>query len=301
VFSSALDVRPNPIAAAISRASNMLAPPAVVAVTTLAQGADTTSAGGRVWLLDQNGDAVAGWPAHLPSIVTTPPVIVGAFADTCVYVGCADGRVYAIRLDGTIAATSPSLGAPITGRLAAYPEPLSGSPPGDPFILLAAGSANGNVGAFAHLLPPLGPQSIVAYNANWPVNVGHAGFAPDFVWIDFGGARNASSPTLSTSPDCTNGALTLVVHDADALRAYCLGGSPLSGWGTSLGDTIVAGLAAGDVDGDGFPEVIAQTRGSAVYFFTITGRPSPGGRSVARSSASAPTHRRSRSTSSRAG
>src|SRR6185295_17547731 len=120
----------------------------------------------------------------------------------------------------------------------AYPEPISGLGRPDPFMLVAAGGAGGQVAAFAHALPTGGGGALQPLSG-WPVSVGHSNFTPDFAWIDFGGARNASSPTLSVAPDCTNGALTLVVHDADALRAYCLGGGPLAGWGTSIGDTIV--------------------------------------------------------------
>ena len=71
---------------------------------------------------------------------------------------------------------------------------------------------------------------------------------------------------------------TLIVHHADRVAAYCLAGAiPLSGWSTApFADTLVAGLAAGDPDGDGLPEVLVQTRHSQLAFLNRTGRPSPG-------------------------
>jgi hypothetical protein len=70
--------------------------------------------------------------------------------------------------------------------------------------------------------------------------------------------------------------LDLVVRGPDRLWAFCPAGEPIEGWGGSLGDTLVAGLGAGDVNGDGYPEVIAQTIHSGVMYVNRTGRPAPG-------------------------
>ena len=272
VFSTALDRRPNPLIAAISRGGELATGPSVLAVTTFAAGADTSQPGGRIWLLDSTGQPVAGWPVRLPSIVTTPPVIASAFRDTFVYVGCADGRVYALALDGSLVTTSdPPLTGGITGRLAVFSEPIATNS-GDAFVV-AAGGADGDVGVFAHPLPP---GSGMLPLPTWPQHVGGAGVPPDFLWLDFGGARAPGSSPSTADSDCFRGALTLVVHRADMLWAYCLSGRLVDGWGRSVGDTIVAGLAAGDVDGDGFPELITQSVTSRVTYFSVDGHPSPG-------------------------
>src|SRR6185369_5575099 len=105
----------------------------------------------------------------------------------------------------------------------------------------------------------------------WPRRLGSfPAFNPEFLWIDFGGAANGSQ-------DCRRGALSLVVHHADRLWAFCVeSGEPLPGWGRDVGDTLVAGLGAGDPDGDGFPEVLTQSKNSEIAFWNVTGYPSPG-------------------------
>ena len=116
--------------------------------------------------------------------------------------------------------------------------------------MLAAGGADGDVSVFSYggccggLVPPPG----------WPLHVGGADFDPDFLWMRFGGEGAAGREQLRARHP------SLVVRHADRLWAFCAAGDPLPGWGRSFGDTLVAGLGAGDPDGDGFPEVLVQTR-----------------------------------------
>ncbi len=290
ILSSALDCRPNPLIAAIPRGDELTPLPAMIAVTTLPKGPDTSAVGGRVWVLDGQGVPIPGWPARLPSIVTTPPVFVGVPGDTFVYVGCADGFVYALRVDGSVAAISgTALAGGVRGRLALYPRPLQAGIVGGSFLAVAAGGGSGQVGTFAHILGPVPssvttggpPPAIATMNAvgpRWPIQVGSTGFVPDFLWLDFGGARDTGAgPVVSTDDAaCYNGALSLVVHHADRLWAFCLSGFAVSGWGQSVGDTLNPGLAAGDVDGDGFPEVVAQSISSRVFYLSVDGHSTPG-------------------------
>jgi len=234
--------------------------PSLFAVTTFADGPDTSTAGGRVFLLDHLGTTQPGWPPALPAIVTTPPV----FAAGGVYVGAADGRVYALGLDGSVQAASPSLGAPISGRLAVDPVPSSGSLPGPFPVLVAAGTRDGTVAVLGHL-------GTLVVESGWPVALGGPGFVPDFLWIDFDGNGTPGSG----SPTCGFGR-TLVAHHADRLWAFCASGSALPGWGRATGDTVVAGLGAGDPDGDGYAEVLTQSTSSGIAFWNQSGSPSPG-------------------------
>lgn len=236
--------------------------PSYFAVSTYADGPDTSTAGGRVYLLDHHGNVQPGWPPALPVVVTTPPVIAGAYPNATVYVGGADGRVYAIDLAGSVRASSgaPLAGA-IVGRLA-----VDASPPGVTGRLVAAGSASGQIAMYldAPAQPALSPFGA------WPITIASSGFDPEFLWIDFDGGGTPAG----RAPTCPVGR-TLVVHSADRMWAYCASGAALPGWGP-VGDTLVTGLGAGDPDGDGYAEVLAQTIHSGVGFWNQSGRPSPG-------------------------
>ena len=234
--------------------------PSLFAVSTMADGPDTSTAGGRVWLIDHNGAAVPGWPPLLPAIVTTPPVIVGIYPKSHVLVGCADGATYQLGMDGSIESISPSLPAPVTGRLAAYV--VSGT---DSCVEVASADTLGDVA-----VARLGPCSAAAVAASptWMHSVGPHGWSPEFLWLALDG-KNASGV-------CANGGTDLVVRYADRLAAFCPAGDPIAGWGGALSDTLAPGLASGDINGDGMPEVIAQTIHSGVMYVGRDGRPAPG-------------------------
>lgn len=261
-----LDRRPRPEMAALPIGDPLQDPPIgpayFAASTYYDAGADTLGGapGGKVWLVDHTGIPLPGWPAVLPSPVSTPPVISGLFPNATVWVGCLNGKIYGLGLDGQIAtSTGAGLVGGISGRLAVTTA-AGGGP-----TLVAAGSANGSV--HVGQWSGAGPLADVG---TWSVT-GTVGFLPDFLWLDFGGQ---GAPAGSSS--CAAGTPTLIVHHADRLWAYCPNGTPLPGWGRALGDTIVAGLGAGDPDGDGFPEVLTQTVHSQVAFWNESGYPSPG-------------------------
>jgi M6 family metalloprotease-like protein len=236
--------------------------PAHFAVTTRITG-DPGNPGGQVFLLDNTGSALPGWPANLPAAVTTPPVLP-RLSDR-VLVGAADGRVYALDLSGNVVWSSPTaLNGPIAGRLATWS-------PSDPFgnYLIAAGSASGEIGVWKD------------WNVeSWSESVFGSGFKPDFLWLSFDG----NGAPASSGAACGINAPTLVVHHADRLWAFCASDDPvfgfqvlpLPGWGRSFPDSFVTGLGAADIDRDGYLEVLAQTRHSGVVYFNQSGAPSPG-------------------------
>src|SRR6185295_191751 len=124
-----LNRRPRPLMAALP-IGGLGAPgqpdrgPSYFTVSTFADGPDTSFAGGRVFLLDHLGNVLPGWPAVLPAVVTTPPVIAGGYPNGTVYAGCADGRVYALALSGAVRAVSTmALAGGVAGRLAVDPTP----------------------------------------------------------------------------------------------------------------------------------------------------------------------------------
>jgi M6 family metalloprotease-like protein len=263
-----LDRRPRPLMAALPIGAATQDPPdgpSYFAVSTYYDpSADSLGGvpGGRVWLIDHLGAPLPGWPAALPSIVTTPPVIAGAYPNATVFVGCANGHVYELQLDGAIRRDlGPTFLGEVSGRLAVWRDPTSGA------SLVAAGSADGEVAVLdaSGTLPP-------GYLSRWPMRLGSGGFAPDFLWLDFDGNGQPTGATSTCGADVPE----LIVHQADHLWAFCVSGTPLPGWGRSYGDTLVAGLGAGDPDGDGYAEVLTQSVGSQLAFINQSGHPSPG-------------------------
>ena len=266
-----LDRRPRPVMAAVLTGDPDLGSgPSLLAVTTYHYTASDTS-GGRVWLIDRFGAPYFGWPVRLPSPASTPPVIAGVWPNIVVFVGAENGRVYALDHNGAILATSDvALTHAISGRLAFWqggPSPDVAGTDGTSF--LAAGSSGGEVAVFAYTAGSL--AVVGGAGSAWPKLVGPAsGFDPDFLWLRMNGTGAAAAA------DCAASAPVLVAHHADRLWAFCPQGAALPGWGRALGDTIVAGLGAGDADGDGFPEVLYQTVQSKVGYLNRDGYPSPG-------------------------
>jgi M6 family metalloprotease-like protein len=266
-----LDQRPRPLMAALLLGGGASDPPdgpALFAVSTYASHADPlgTVVGGQVWLIDHIGGVQPGWPPTLPALVTTPPVIAGRYPDASVFVGCADGKVYELGLDGSVRWTSsPPLAGGGSGQLAVWRSGSSG------VALVAAGGAGGDVAVFsdpAGSLPGVSPGAPSA----WPRHLVGGDFAPDFLWLDFDGSGHPAG----RDPTCGSGVPALVVHSADRLWAFCPSGAALPGWGRALGDTLVTGLGVGDPDGDGFAEVLTQSVTSHVAFWNESGFPSPG-------------------------
>jgi hypothetical protein len=228
----------------------------------------TDPTGGSIWAMRPDGTpvpGVAGWPVLPSPPASTPPIVTGNVTDGwVVLVGCIDGRVRSYNSIGQLVATSSAaVGGGVSGRLALWNPTGAAVPPG-PGALVAAAGAGGEVMVLEY------PSLTVA--PGWPVSLGVSGFAPDFLWMRLGGTgAQAGEECPGTSQP------TLFTHHADRVWAHCVSSATgLAGWGAAYGDTIANGLAAGDPDGDGFPEVIVQGVRSQLAFLNRTGRPSPG-------------------------
>lgn len=241
--------------------------PAVFAVTTTFDDAADTQ-GGRVWLVDHTGAPLPGWPVRLPAHATTPPVLAGVWPGVVAFVGAENGRVYALGVDGAVIDSSDAaLAGPVAGRLAFWQGPPALQTARATLAIsdtswVAAGTADGQVAVFRY-------DGGLHLQQGWPQSL--AGRAtPEFLWLRMGGEG------AYAEGNCAGAMPTLVVNELDRLWAFCATGDPRPGWGTSLGDSLVPGLAAGDPDGDGFPEVLVQGVHSGVAFVNGDGRPSPG-------------------------
>ncbi|HET7226718.1 MAG TPA: hypothetical protein VFK69_13500 [Candidatus Eisenbacteria bacterium] len=248
-----LDRRPLQPLAAVATGVTEFGPrigPSLFAATT-AGGDAADTLGGRVWLVDWHGAVQPGWPLAVHA--TTPPVIVGDYPNSELFVGTADGNVSGFGMDGTLRhqfLVAPGAGRGTVGRIAVSDDGVT--------LRIAAGTGDGWIGVREY---PSGSASPLVVRPSWSVHVGGTPFMPDFLWIGFGGA--ASPPSL-------------IVHHADRLWAFDAAGNALPGWGHTVGDTLIAGLGAGDPDGDGVPEVLTQSVHSQLAFWNPDGWPSPG-------------------------
>ena len=254
-----LDQRPRPEVAAVE-----LAPANGVAIATTYHYSASDAVGGKLWAVHSDGTNLPGFPVTLGSPASTPPVVVRSSPGRWdVIVGCEDGRIRVISQDGGLFWTSPAL-APggVTGRLAVMPlEFLTTAGPNGSQIAL--GTASGDVVVIA-----LGQAT---ETARWSIAAPGSGFAPDFLWANLGGVGG------NAATGCGTAGYSLLVHHIDRVSAFCIAtGEALPGWGAPFGDTLVAGLAAGDADGDGFPEVLVQTKHGRLAYLNASGHPSPG-------------------------
>ncbi|MCE9628238.1 MAG: hypothetical protein K8R56_10035 [Candidatus Eisenbacteria bacterium] len=262
-----LDRRPLGEVAAFAANPNAPTSPALVVATTQRYGASDVI-GGRVWAFTSNGAPFANFPVTLPSPATTPPIVAHDLNNTAlILVGCEDGRIRGLDVTGQLVVTSTTaLSGPVSGRLAYAelpPVAVAGVPTPAAFRgYLAAADTNGQVTVLA--MPTLAPIT------GWPRTVGSNGFAPDFLFMRTGGVGSNADADCGSTP-------SVFVHMHDRVWGFCAStAAPLEGWGTPLGDTLAAGLAAGDPDGDGFPEIVALTQRSKLVFLNRTGRPAPG-------------------------
>ena len=253
-----LDARPRPEVAAVELGTSG----SVILATTYHYGA-LDAVGGKLWAVGANGAALPGFPVTLPSPASTPPVILheASSSNWFALVGCEDGRIREVDATGAINDFSAVV-APggVTGRLALWVTTPANA---GLFVgWLALGSASGEVVVLS--------GEGFGEAARWSITAPGSTFSPDFLWAELGGAGPNAVSACASSP-------VLFVHDRDRVHAFCVGANTeLPGWGASFGDTLVAGLAAGDADGDGFPEVLVQTIHGRLAFLNASGHPSPG-------------------------
>ncbi|HEU4941480.1 MAG TPA: FG-GAP-like repeat-containing protein, partial [Candidatus Eisenbacteria bacterium] len=242
---------PAPIRLPVLFADSLYRPNALV--TAHRSAVVATSTNGRVYAYrpllrtDAASVPIPGWPPtldeNLPSVTaTTPPVLAPGGA---VVVGATDGRVFAI---------TPSEDPFQPPRVTTVAETLlvSGSPVVAPVSSnLALGrfvGAGGYQVAFAlsdgtiRVVEQTG-KNPERFETSWPS--GGPGYAPYLLGVD-----------MDRAPDRH---LELVAADPaqGTIHCYDMTGAELAGWPVVVLAGIGGPIAAGDMDGDGFPEIVA--------------------------------------------
>jgi M6 family metalloprotease-like protein len=188
---------------------------------------------------------LTGWPPALGAGVTatTAPVLAPLRE---VLVGGSDGRIFAIASPDR--ADFPPLVSPISDTLVVGATPVTAPVVGNLAVGRFRGPPGGYLVAYAlsngvvRLVSPAGKDPIVT-DLHW--NVGGAAFRPYILGVD-----------LDRSAD---GNLEVIVVDQGqgVVHALDLTGAELPGWPVGVTAGLHGAAGAGDLDGDGYPEVFA--------------------------------------------
>jgi M6 family metalloprotease-like protein len=207
---------------------------------------DTVTAAASIPLL--------GWPPILgdsgtPIAATTAPVLNPSGE---VLVGGADGRVFAITPSDD--ATVPPLASEVSDTLRFGGSPVVSEVTGN----LAVGRFTGASGYLIAYALRNGRIRLVSPNikdpnrvdVSWPA--GGANFAPYLLGVDVDRAADHNLELVAVDPS------------QGLIHCFDLQGNELRGWPVAVTAGIPGAAAAGDLDGDGFPEIfVVDDRGYA--------------------------------------
>jgi len=204
---------------------------------------------------------LVGWPPALdpasPSLLATTGPVLDPGGQ--VIVGASDGRVFAIVPSDSLAfapRTDPladtlqvgvsKITAPVSGNLAVGRFTGAGG------YQVAWALSNG----WIRIADPLG-KSLSPLDVHFRVQNGS--FSPYLLGADMDRAPNRD--------------LELLVSDARQNTIHCfrLDGTELPGWPVVVAGTLWGPLAAGDLDGDGYPEVFAMDKEGRVHRYNKNG------------------------------
>jgi len=204
----------------------------------------------QMWALDgATGKPLPGWPFYLDAGVRSNPAVWDVDFDGLaeVIVGVDDGKVYALRADGSDAA--------------GWPAAVGG--------LIDSGPAVGDVaGTPAY-------EIVVATSAPHAVHVLDRQGQPLPGWPKSLPAAVHSSPALA---DLDGDGKAEIVFGADDSTVYVLrgDGTAVPQWPLKVGGAVAGSPAVGDLDADGVRDVVVGADDGLVYAWSAAGTPLAG-------------------------
>lgn len=209
-----------------------------------------TTRGGRLNVFDTRGAYVLPW-ANPPLFSTAP-----SFLGKDILIGSADGRIYKLSLDGTIAALTPSAGAPISSTPRSVEFSASGAMAGPhTFGDIAASARNGKFLILANADGATPTITQIAAVADWETDV--------TVWQTPGGGLSSGGTPQGYAVGDRHGNVWLI-H---------LSGQTVAGWPRALGDSMQGAPVLADLEGAGAQSVIALGSSGRVMAWTLNGSP----------------------------
>lgn len=236
--------------------------------------------GSWVVAVDGSGDPLAGFPVRVPPLaggaadwITAGPVVqqlTDVVADgPVILVGTRSGQVYMVTGQGVIA------------PLAGYWTGVGGSavvPTGAPILAISSATLEstasvavadslGNLAVLLAAMPATGAPSRAGVGGP----VGRPGWQPLVAWIELNrGAGGKSQRAVGNWPQ-------LAVLDL-ASGSGTIYGELQDVWAELRGvdGPLTQGIAAGDLDGDGFNEIVLSTRDGRIGFWNLSGNAAPG-------------------------